>query len=108
MHFKIPISNYERKSLKDLQSDKSIVILLADKGRSTVILNYEEHSEKNMDHINNAAYHLLQRDPTTKIKTNKLKQLNALKNSELIGNKLYYYNLTRLLLDFMANQKYTT
>ena len=33
----------EHKALKELQSDTSIVILPADKGRSTVILNHEDY-----------------------------------------------------------------
>ena len=67
--------------MKKLQSDISIVILPADKGRSTVILNREDYLEKCMDHINNGPYQLLKKDPTTKIKTKTLKQLKV----------LYYY-----------------
>ena len=52
------LSKDERKALKELQSDTSIVILPADKGRSTVILNREDYLEKCMDHINNGPYHL--------------------------------------------------
>ena len=37
-------SKNDSKVLKELQSDASIVILPADKGRSTVILNREESS----------------------------------------------------------------
>ena len=44
------LSNDERKALKELQSDKSIIILPVDKGRSTVILN--------RDFINNKLYYL--------------------------------------------------
>ena len=44
-----------------------------------------------MDHINNGPYQLLNKDPTTKIKTKTLKQLKVLKDSEFIDNKLYYY-----------------
>ena len=40
------LSKDERKALKELQSDTSIVILPADKGRSTVILNREDYLEK--------------------------------------------------------------
>ena len=43
------LSKDERKALKELQSDTSIVILPADKGRSTVILNREDYLEKCMD-----------------------------------------------------------
>ena len=81
----------ERKALKELQSDTSIVILPADKGRSTVMLNREDYLEKCMDHINNGPYQLLNKDPTTKIKTKTLKQLKVLKDNEFIDNKLFYY-----------------
>ena len=77
--------------MKELQSDTSIVILPADKGRSTVILNREDYLEKCMDHINNGPYQLLNKDPTTKIKTKTLKQLKVLKDNEFTDNKLYYY-----------------
>ena len=85
------MSKDEHKALKELQSDTSIVILPADKGRSTVILNCEDYLEKCMDHINNGPYQLLKKDPTTKIKTKTLKQLKVLKDNEFIDNKLYYY-----------------
>ena len=60
----------EHKALKELQSDLSIVILPADKGRSTFILNRENYLQKFIDHINNGPYQLLKKDPTAKIKTN--------------------------------------
>ena len=85
------LSKDERRALKELQSDTSIVILPADKGRSTVILNREDYLEKCTDHINNGPYQLLKKDPTTKIKTKTLKQLTVLKDNEFIDNKLYYY-----------------
>ena len=81
-NFKLPkdnLSKDEYKALKELQSDTSIAILPADKGRSTVILNREDYLEKCKDHINNGRYQLLKKDPTTKIKTNTLKQLKVLK-----------------------------
>ena len=85
------LSKDERKALKELQSDTSIVILPADKGRSTVIFNREDYLEKCMDHINNGPYQLLKKDPTTIIKAKTLKQLKVLKNNKFIDNKLYYY-----------------
>ena len=84
------------------------IILPADEGRSTVILNREDYLEKCMDHINNGPYQLLEKDPTTKIKAKTLKQLKVLKDNEFIDNKLYYYLLTHLRLDFMVHQKYTS
>ena len=71
--------------MKELQSDTSIVILPARKGRSTIILNREDYLEKCMDH------QLFKKDPTTKIKTKTLKQLKVLKGNLLIHNKLYCY-----------------
>ena len=77
--------------MKSLQSDTSILILPADKGGSTVILNREDYLKKSMDHINNNSYQLLKRGSTTKITAKTLQQLNALKGNEFIDNRLYYY-----------------
>ena len=85
------LSKDESRALKELRSDTSIVILPADKGRSTVILNREDYLEKCMNHINNGPHQLLNKDPATKIKTKTLKQIKVLKDNEFIDNKLYYY-----------------
>ena len=81
----------KRKTLKELQSDAPIVILPADKGRSTDVFNRKDYLEKFMDHINNGPYQLRKKDPTTKVKAKTLKQLKTLKDNEFIDNKLYYY-----------------
>ena len=44
-----------------------------------------------MDQITMVHIHYIRKDPTTKIRTKKLKQLKALKDKEYIDNKLYYY-----------------
>ena len=85
------LSKNERKASKEVQSDTSIVVLPADKGTSTVILNREDYLEKSMDHINNGPYHLIKKDPTTKIKAKALNQLKVLNDNEFIDNKFYYY-----------------
>ena len=59
------LSKDERKALKKLQSDTSIVVLPADKGRSTVIHHREDYCEKCMNHINNGPYQLLKKEPAT-------------------------------------------
>ena len=69
--------------MKYLQSDTSIVILPADKGRSTIIR--EDYLEKCMDHIINGPYQLLKKDPTSKTKTKTLKQLKVLKDNEFMS-----------------------
>ena len=88
------LSKDERKALKELQSDTSIVILPADKGRSTVILNREDYLEKCMDHINNAPCQLLNKDTTTKIKAKTSKQSKVIKDNKFIDNKIYYLKST--------------
>ena len=50
------LSKDEHKASENLQSDTSIVILPAGKGRSTVILNYKDYLEKCLDNINNDPY----------------------------------------------------
>ena len=50
------------------------MILPAEKGRSTVILNHEDYLEKCVDHINNGQYQSLKKDSTTKIKAKTLKK----------------------------------
>ena len=62
------LSKEERKAFKELQSDASNVILPADKGRSTVILNREDYLEKCLDHINNGPYQLLKKILLPKLK----------------------------------------
>ena len=63
------LSKDERKALKKLQPDTLIAILPADQGRFSVILNREDYLEICMGHINNSPYQLLEKDPTTKIKS---------------------------------------
>ena len=77
--------------MNDFQSDTSIVILPADKGRSIVTLNREDYLEKFLVHINNGPYQLLKKDLTTKIKVKILKRLKVLKDNKFIDNKSYYY-----------------
>ena len=55
------LSKDECNALKELEPDTSIVILPADKGRSTIILNREDYLEKCMDCINNGPYRLLKK-----------------------------------------------
>ena len=88
------LSKDERKALKELQSDTSVVYLPADKGRSTVILNHEDYLEKCMDHINNAPCQLLNKDTTTKIKAKTSKQSKVIKDNKFIDNKIYYLKST--------------
>ena len=76
--------------MNELQSDTSIAIFPANKGRSTVILTREGYLEKCIDHINNGLYQSLKTYSTVNIKAKTLKQLKALKGDGFIDNKLYH------------------
>ena len=67
--------------MEELQSDTSVVILPAEKGRSPVILNRDDYLEKRMNHINNGPYESLRKDPATNIKGKTLRQLKALNDN---------------------------
>ena len=81
------ISKNKRKTLKELKSNASIVMLPTDKGRPPVILNREDYLPISMDHINYVPYQLLKKDPTTKIKAKTLKELKTLKDNTFTDNK---------------------
>ena len=65
-----------------------------------------------MDHLNKGSYQLFQKNPTTKIKTKTLKQLNVLRDNEFIDSNLYYYlkptDWHVLRFYGQTNQKYTS
>ncbi|XP_071950858.1 uncharacterized protein [Antedon mediterranea] len=68
----LPPSNLtpkERKAIKNLKKDKSILILPADKGRSTVILNTNDYKDKVGTMVSDTnVYELLKRNPTQNYK----------------------------------------
>ncbi|XP_057308994.1 uncharacterized protein LOC130647229 [Hydractinia symbiolongicarpus] len=76
----------ERLSLKNLKKDKDIIILPADKGRTTVIMNTLDYINKCNEHINKGPYKLLKKDPTEVIK----REANTSKRKEYIDDKQYY------------------
>lgn len=90
---KAPIQNLskaERLSLKQLREDESIVILPADKGRASVILNKEDYVAKCNQHIDNGPYKYLKKDPTECIKREARTKLQKLKEREIIDQSLYF------------------
>ena len=66
---KIPATNItleERKALKELKKDESIIILPADKGKATVILDRKEYDEKISAMLSDTkTYKGLKRDPSS-------------------------------------------
>ena len=80
----------ERRALKELKNDDSIMILPADKGRATVILNKEDYYKKCDEHINNGPYEKVKKDPTKGIKEECRVLLANLEKGKVIDKKLYF------------------
>ncbi|XP_054718556.1 uncharacterized protein LOC129227956 [Uloborus diversus] len=93
------VSNAERKAIKSLNEDKSIVILPADKGNATTVLNTEDYRRKIRDLLDPTIYVKLRCDPTSRIlkKTNSLimkstlpeKTKETISSSEALIPRLY-------------------
>ena len=60
------ISKTERQALKSLQDDNSIIILPADKGNATVVMDTVEYSNELTDLTDHGGYCKVKRDPTLK------------------------------------------
>ena len=67
---KLPKSNLTKCQMlafRQLEKDKNIVILPADKGNATVVLNKDDYNQKMNDLLNNASYKRLKNNPTSKV-----------------------------------------
>ena len=63
------ISQEERKALKELSKDNDIVIVPADKGRSTVVMNRKDYNSKMNKLLEDRTTYLpLKKDPTKSVK----------------------------------------
>ncbi|XP_036358521.1 uncharacterized protein LOC115210451 [Octopus sinensis] len=74
------ITKEERFAIKGLQSDNSIIILPADKGNATVVINKSDYSEKLASLISDGSYCKEKKDPILKTKR-KLSQI-LIKNKD--------------------------
>ncbi|KAK9874835.1 hypothetical protein WA026_005651 [Henosepilachna vigintioctopunctata] len=101
-HARPPKSNIpytERRALKDLRNNKDIIILPADKGNATTVLNTVDYHQKVQDLLKPENYKMLKRDPTASIlrKTNDLIKNSSIpeelqkkiKVSEALSPRLY-------------------
>ena len=68
------LSKEQREALKKLKEDESIVILPADKGNATVIMNKEDYEKKMEDILDGSDYAVVKANPTPKLE----KKLNGL------------------------------
>ena len=76
------LQSRERRALTTLRKDRSIVILPADKGRATVILDATDYKDKMNQLLSDGSYQKLKRDPTRRIER---RIQDELKHVEVLG-----------------------
>ena len=59
------LSYQERQALKDLRNNENLIILPADKGNATVILNTTDYNQKMTELLSSDEYKPIKNDPTT-------------------------------------------
>ena len=85
-----PPSNLDKemkKALKDLRMDEEIVILPADKGNATVVMDKSEYMTKMNRMLEDDTYKELMRDPTSRIETKITRKLRELEKKGYISDK---------------------
>ena len=72
----------EMKALKDLACDKDVLILPADKGKATVVMNKDDYDAKMMTMLRDEnTYRPVKKDPTSPLERNMNSMLLSLKQS---------------------------
>ncbi|XP_049276142.1 uncharacterized protein LOC125760304 [Rhipicephalus sanguineus] len=61
------LSPEENRALRELREDPTIVILPADKGNATVVLDRRDYDRKDQDHLVSGTYSKLKKDPTAQV-----------------------------------------
>ncbi|XP_072051644.1 uncharacterized protein [Amphiura filiformis] len=85
------ISNEQREAIVALNQDSDILVLPADKGRCTVVIDKSDYVNKANDLLSDTkVYQPLKRDPTSGYKKKVSDSLKALEESEAIDRALYY------------------
>ena len=81
----------ERKAIKDLQKDKSIMIMGADKGRATVVMDKSEYESKMFSMLSDKkTYQKLDKNPTEKYKRKLVEILKRLKSEGKLSEQEYW------------------
>ena len=92
---KVPKSNLNRdmrSALRNLRHDDSIVILPADKGNVTVVMNKDDYKEKMQEVLQEGEYRIVVADPTARVEKSMNDELRHLFQSGEI-NKIGYDQL---------------
>ncbi|CAH3046530.1 unnamed protein product, partial [Pocillopora meandrina] len=76
-------------ALKNLKGDESIMVLPADKGRASVVMDTDTYRAKMFTLIENALYQLLNKDPTDRLIRKLSEKLLTLKRSGYLSEVVY-------------------
>ena len=85
-----PANNVDKgmmKALSDLRKDEDIVILPADKGNATVVLDKKDYTEKMNQMLEGETYKAITKDPTTRVETKITTALKQLEKRGYISEK---------------------
>ena len=102
------ISKDERKAIKELQEEDSIMVLGADKGRATVVLDKSEYDNKMQALLSDTkTYVKLDKDPTPKLKKELVSILQGLEKEGKIRkeDKQFLYPTTENVLRIYGSPK---
>ncbi|KAM7314034.1 uncharacterized protein ISCGN_003819 [Ixodes scapularis] len=89
------LSRDETAALRKLREDTEIVLLPADKGKSTVVLDREGYEQKARDLLESPAYEKLKKDPTSQIQRNMNKMLSDIFKQYPESKALYLHLICR-------------
>ena len=85
------LSSGERKALIDLKKNQNVMVLAADKGRATVLMNTVDYKNKIMDLLNDTnIYERLKKDPTKSYKDKFINILRKWKTEKTITDTIYH------------------
>ena len=83
------ITKEQQEALKSLKEDNSIMVLPADKGRASVILDADTYHAKMSALIDSGPYQLLNKDPTDRLTRKLSEKLVTLKRSGHLSEAVY-------------------
>ena len=83
------ITKEMRDALKSLKEDESIMVLPADKGRASVVMDTDTYRTKMSTLIENGPYKLLNKDPTDRLTRKLSEKLLTLKRSGYLPEAVY-------------------
>ena len=86
------ISKEERAAIRSIGKDKAVMVLPADKGKATVVMDTEEYEKKVKDMLSDErTYSKLDSDPTPKYRKKLISILDQMRSENKITTKQYHH-----------------